>query len=251
MTQWAVAANGVRKRYPGSAGRRRWPRCRSRCRAGASSASWDPAAAARARSCAAWRDWRPFPPATCGSRRAGAGTAGRHGHGVPARCAAGMARCAPQYPAARRIRAQAGGGLRGQGERAAGPDGLESSPAATRANCPAACASGRDLPGPVDDPRLLLMDEPFGALDALTRDQMNVELQRIWMETRNTVLFVTHGIAGRRFSWATWSWCLAASGPHPGNHGDRLPRPRPLALRETPRSANTCGTSVACSSAWA
>ena len=47
----------------------------------------------------------------------------------------------------------------------------------------------------VDDPRLLLMDEPFGALDALTRDQMSVELQRIWMETRNTVLFVTHGIA--------------------------------------------------------
>lgn len=46
----------------------------------------------------------------------------------------------------------------------------------------------------VHDPALLLMDEPFGALDALTREQMNLELQRIWMETRKTVLFITHSI---------------------------------------------------------
>lgn len=46
----------------------------------------------------------------------------------------------------------------------------------------------------VHDPALLLMDEPFGALDALTREQMNMELQRIWMETRKTVLFITHSI---------------------------------------------------------
>jgi NitT/TauT family transport system ATP-binding protein len=44
------------------------------------------------------------------------------------------------------------------------------------------------------DPPLLLMDEPFGSLDVLTRERMGFELQRIWEATRNTVVFVTHGI---------------------------------------------------------
>ncbi|SDC99721.1 ABC transporter ATP-binding protein [Belnapia rosea] len=46
----------------------------------------------------------------------------------------------------------------------------------------------------VHDPKLILMDEPFGALDALTRERMNLEMRRIWRESGKTILFVTHSI---------------------------------------------------------
>jgi NitT/TauT family transport system ATP-binding protein len=46
----------------------------------------------------------------------------------------------------------------------------------------------------IHDPKLILMDEPFGALDALTREQMNMEMQRIWRESGKTIVFVTHSI---------------------------------------------------------
>jgi NitT/TauT family transport system ATP-binding protein len=46
----------------------------------------------------------------------------------------------------------------------------------------------------INDPTILLMDEPFGALDAMTREHMNVELQSIWLESRKTILFITHSI---------------------------------------------------------
>jgi NitT/TauT family transport system ATP-binding protein len=47
----------------------------------------------------------------------------------------------------------------------------------------------------IHDPDILLMDEPFGALDAMTRETMNLELQRIWMQKRKTVIFITHSIS--------------------------------------------------------
>jgi NitT/TauT family transport system ATP-binding protein len=47
----------------------------------------------------------------------------------------------------------------------------------------------------VHDPKLILMDEPFGALDALTREKMNLELLSIWQKAKKTIIFVTHGIS--------------------------------------------------------
>jgi NitT/TauT family transport system ATP-binding protein len=80
----------------------------------------------------------------------------------------------------------------------------------------------------IHDPALLLMDEPFGALDALTREAMNVELQRIWMERQKTVVFITHSTAEAVFL-ADRVMVMTA---RPGRIGDLfavdLPRPRSL-----------------------
>ena len=84
------------------------------------------------------------------------------------------------------------------------------------------------------DPELLLMDEPFGALDALTRDDLNVELERLWFETQKTILFITHGIT-EAVSLADRVVVMARD---PGRIAEivdiDLPRPRPLAIRNTP-----------------
>jgi NitT/TauT family transport system ATP-binding protein len=84
------------------------------------------------------------------------------------------------------------------------------------------------------DPALLLMDEPFGALDALTRDQLNLDLQEIWLTSRKTVLFVTHGITEAVFL----SDRVVVMSPRPGRIEEvleiALPRPRHLSVRETP-----------------
>jgi NitT/TauT family transport system ATP-binding protein len=84
------------------------------------------------------------------------------------------------------------------------------------------------------DPSLLLMDEPFGALDAMTRDELNLELQRVWLTDAKTVLFVTHSITEAVFL----SDRIIVMSRSPGRVVDiiavELPRPRPLAIRETP-----------------
>jgi len=87
----------------------------------------------------------------------------------------------------------------------------------------------------VDDPVLLLMDEPFGALDALTRDQMNIELQRMWLTEHKTVIFVTHSISEAIFLGDR----VVVFTPRPGRIaeviGVELPRPRRLAVRASER----------------
>ena len=86
----------------------------------------------------------------------------------------------------------------------------------------------------IHNPPQLLMDEPFGALDALTRDQLVLDLQQIRDERRMTVLFITHSVPEAVFL----SDQVIVMTPRPGRV-DRvisidLPRPRTLAIRETP-----------------
>ena len=89
----------------------------------------------------------------------------------------------------------------------------------------------------VHDPSVLLMDEPFGALDALTRLQVRVDLEALWLRRRPTVLFITHsveeavGLSDRIF----------VMGSSPGEVVDEigvaLPRPRPIVLGDAPEFA--------------
>jgi NitT/TauT family transport system ATP-binding protein len=87
----------------------------------------------------------------------------------------------------------------------------------------------------VQGPGLLLMDEPFGALDALTREQMNLDLQRMWRRDRNTVLFITHSIEEA----VLLSDRVVVMSSRPGRIADivvnELPRPRGAHTRSEPR----------------
>lgn len=90
------------------------------------------------------------------------------------------------------------------------------------------------------EPRILLMDEPFGALDAMTRESMNMELMRVWSEDKKTVVFITHSIPeavllGDR---------VVVMSPRPGRISEvidvDIERPRTLATMGTPRFGKLC-----------
>ena len=87
----------------------------------------------------------------------------------------------------------------------------------------------------VHDPPLLLMDEPFGALDALTRLQVRTDLESLWLRRRPTVLFITHSVEEA----VGLSDRILVMGPSPGEVVDEiridLPRPRPIVLGDVPQ----------------
>jgi NitT/TauT family transport system ATP-binding protein len=86
----------------------------------------------------------------------------------------------------------------------------------------------------VSDPRILLMDEPFGALDEITRDRLNEELRRVWKELGMTILFVTHSI----YEAAYLGQRVMMMAANPGRVQEivkvNLPEDRTLVIRETP-----------------
>jgi NitT/TauT family transport system ATP-binding protein len=86
----------------------------------------------------------------------------------------------------------------------------------------------------IHDPPLILMDEPLGALDAMTREQLRSDLERLWMERRQTVVFVTHSIEEA----VQLADDVVVISPRPGLIVQRiavdLPRPRDMALRQSP-----------------
>lgn len=83
----------------------------------------------------------------------------------------------------------------------------------------------------VHDPKLILMDEPFGALDALTREKMNLELLRIWEESRKTIIFVTHGIQEAVFLGSRVVVLTAGPARMADNFPVELPYPRGLDVK--------------------
>jgi NitT/TauT family transport system ATP-binding protein len=83
------------------------------------------------------------------------------------------------------------------------------------------------------EPRILMMDEPFGALDEITRDRLNEQLQQLWQRERRTVIFVTHSIAEAVYL----STRIVVMSPRPGRIvkviDSPLPDTRTLDLRDT------------------
>ncbi|MEA2877499.1 MAG: NitT/TauT family transport system ATP-binding protein [Hyphomicrobiales bacterium] len=83
----------------------------------------------------------------------------------------------------------------------------------------------------IHDPKLILMDEPFGALDALTREKMNLELLRIWQEAKKTIVFVTHGITEAVFLGTRVIVLTSGPARMADNFLVDLPHPRTLDMK--------------------
>ncbi len=98
----------------------------------------------------------------------------------------------------------------------------------------------------IHEPPLLMMDEPFGALDALTREQMRIDLEKIWLAQRHTLIFITHGIAEA----VALADRVVVMTPRPGRI-ERiididLPRPRDKAVVSSPRFTQYCEQITEC-----
>jgi NitT/TauT family transport system ATP-binding protein len=85
----------------------------------------------------------------------------------------------------------------------------------------------------VHDPKLILMDEPFGALDALTREKMNLELLQIWEKAKKTIIFVTHGITEAVFLGTRVVVLTSGPAKMADNFQVDIPMPRTLDVRNT------------------
>jgi len=92
------------------------------------------------------------------------------------------------------------------------------------------------------DPPVLLMDEPFGALDAMTRERMNLELQRIWMSAGKTVMLITHSIPEAIFLSDRVFVMTERPGSIAAVYDIDLPRPRPLDIMGTEKFADYART---------
>lgn len=98
----------------------------------------------------------------------------------------------------------------------------------------------------IHDPSLLMMDEPFGALDALTREQMRIDLEKLWLRQRQTLIFVTHGISEA----VALADRVVVMTPRPGRIEKiiqvNLPRPRDKAVVTSVRFTQYCDEITEC-----